>query len=158
MAKKKKDKKENKSKVGWRLKLFIFLFCVGAVLGLKQSCILLLIGLLPAIVAYIVDTTPTQAWFKTVFCFNLAGILPYIAELYFTHGNSLSAMQKQVSDIWMWLMVYLAAGAGWLTIWLCAKGAHSMIALYTSAKIEGHRKKIKKIEQEWGIPPRPSHN
>ena len=160
MAKKDTENDKNakpKRKLGWRMKLMLFIFVVGAIILLKQSCILLLIGMLPAIVAMIVDDTATLAWFKTVFCFNLSGILPFIADLY-QQGNSLSSMQQLVSSFDMWLVVYCAAGAGWLTVWLCGKVSHWLVRLYTQGRIDNHQRKIEKIDKEWSISPVASAN
>jgi len=153
MAKKQKKKNsESKPKrsVSWKTKLFMLVFCIGAVLLLKQSAMLLMVGMLPAIVAYIVDMTPGQAWFKTVFCFNLAGVLPYVSDLYL-QGSGSSALQRQLGDFGMWLVVYLTAGAGWLCLWLSGKATYRMMRFYTQYRIDNHQRKLKKLSEEWNL-------
>ena len=151
-AEKGKDKeKKPKKKGSFKQKLKVFLFVGAAVFFLKQSVIMLMVGLLPAFVAYIVDKTYSNSWFKTVFCFNLAAMLPYIAEVYFEQNNSASAMQAQMGDFFMWFVVYLSAGFAWVLIWACPQFAMLYLKGYHEYKAEEHRRKFDKLKKEWGI-------
>lgn len=149
--KKEKKGKKEKKKGGFVGKLKALFLIAGAIFLLRQSVIMLMVGLLPAFVAYIVDTTNGKSWFKTVFCFNLAGLLPYLAEVYFEKGNSASAMQSQMGDFTMWLVVYLSAGLAWVFIWLCPKVALLCLRGYHEYKAEEHTKKFERLKKEWGI-------
>ncbi len=160
MAKKSKNtqkqEKQQKSgskpkKGGFASKLRLLLLSTIAVLVLQQSVIMLLIGMLPSFVAYIVDNTNSRSWFKTVFCFNLAAMLPYLAELYFDEGNSSAAMQAQMGDFTMWLLIYSSAGLAWVVIWACPKIAAIYLKSYHDLRAQEHRRKFQRLKEEWGI-------
>jgi uncharacterized membrane protein len=143
------QKKKKKNKLRFKTKLMLFISLIGSIFLFQQSTVLLLIGLLPAFVALIVDTTATKSWTKTVFCFNLAGIMPTMAEIAFTSTGS--ALQSRISDMNMWLMAYSAAGAAWLFIWLGPHIAHAWLSVYAKQSIDHHLAKMKQIDVEWNI-------
>jgi hypothetical protein len=153
----KEEKKEEAGKskgkkgggIGSKLILVFLLF--AAIVLLRQSSVLLLVGILPTVVAYLVDETRNRAWYKTVACFNLAGVLPYVFELYFMHGNQMSAVQKQLGNFNMWFVMYASAGAGWLTLWICPQIMQYVLRIFYVNRIEMHQQKIKKIEEEFSL-------
>lgn len=148
MAKEKAEKTAPKNKLSIKSKLLLFLALAGCIFMFRQSTVLLLIGLLPALVALIVDTTSSRAWAKTVFCFNLAGIMPTMAEIFFTgSGGNLD----RIGDMNMWLMAYSAAGAAWLIIWLSPIIAGFWLDIYADYRIERHSAKMAQLDEEWNI-------
>lgn len=148
-AEKNKETKKQSRKLSFKAKLLIFLGLIGSVLLIQQSTVLLLIGLLPSFVALIVDTTATRAWAKTVFCFNLAGMMPTIAEIIFTGTGG--ALQSHVNDMNMWFMAYSAAAAAWVIIWIGPRIALYWLKVYADYRIERHLAKMQQIDKEWGI-------
>src|SRR6478609_8727203 len=47
----------------------------------RTGFVFLIIGLLPSIVAYYMDVTRPHFTFKTIFCFNLSAMMPYIGKI-----------------------------------------------------------------------------
>jgi hypothetical protein len=131
---------------------FLFLLCsVGAIAILKQSVVMLLIGMLPAIVAMIVDNTHGKSWAKTVFCFNLAGLLPSLLEVYIGEGNSMNALQTHMSDMGVWLIAYGCAGLAWLVIGICPLISEKFLGYYAQNRIASYQRKMEKLDAEWSI-------
>jgi len=152
MAKKEKKKKKEKSKkakTSWIFKLSVVFFVIFSIMVLQQTTIMLVIAMLPAIVAYIVDNTSSRSWFKTLFCCNLAGALPYLGEVYFSKGNSFQAMQQQMADFSMWLIIYASAGFAWVLIWGLPQISEAFYRSYYYLKSEEHKKKLRRLKQEW---------
>jgi hypothetical protein len=148
-----KKEKTNKSSSGLRFKtkLLLFIGLIGSIVLLKQSTMFMLVGLLPAIVALIVDTTPKKSWAKAVFCFNFAGILPPLLNLVIAEGNSPKALQLYMGDMSLWLQTYSAAGMAWVFIWLNPIIAEKLLRFYHQARIEKHQKKLQQIDEEWNV-------
>jgi len=76
-------------------------------------CVLLVAGMLPSIVAYIVDQTPRRTLTLTVAPLNLAGTAPYCLQLWFGL-DTVRSLGLFLDSVWVWLVMYLAAAAGWL--------------------------------------------
>jgi hypothetical protein len=75
--------------------------------------VLLVAGMIPTIVAYIVDRTPWRTLTLTVGPLNLAGTAPYCLLLWFG-TDTIQALGQYLGNVWVWLIMYLAAGIGWL--------------------------------------------
>lgn len=142
---KKKKKGSLKSKLLW-------LFGMIAVFALiRQTGMLLIIGMLPTLALKFIDNTEDRLWFKTVFCFNLAGIYPYIIEIVMVHNNSMKALQAQMADSFMWLVVYGAAASGYVAMWFFPIATEFTTRILNVSRIERHQKKIIALNKEWGV-------
>lgn len=159
MANKKQEKakaaltkgKKGKKQVSWRSRIVTFLLIAAAVVLLQQTIIMVVIGMLPAIVAYIVDDTRSRAWSKVVTACNMAGMLPFVVDLYFVSGNSTVAMQQQMSSLFMWMVVYGSAGIAWVLIWGMPKVALFFYRIFHAYRIDEHKKALRKLRREWGM-------
>jgi hypothetical protein len=110
---------------------------------------LLAMGLAPTLVARIVDTTPGRYLMKCVAWMNIAGLVPYLTELWFS-GHDMATAIKLVTDVYTWFFVYSAAGMGWL-LFLGLPGAVAMFrALNAKRRIYFLREKQKDLILEWG--------
>jgi hypothetical protein len=149
-SKKNARTKKGKKKLPFFKKLQIILVALAAVVIFRQTIIMVVIGLLPSIVAFIVDDTRSRSWAKSVSACNLAGLLPFVVEVYFYAGNSVGAMQEKMADFLMWLVVYGAAGLAWLFIWGMPKVAMVFYRVYYTYRIQEHQKALLKLRDEWG--------
>jgi len=79
---------------------------------------LLLAGMLPTLVVLFVDASPEKASrLSAMFTFNVSGVLPYAASLW-EDGMKMQTVVEQLGDIVTWTLMYGAAGAGALALWL----------------------------------------
>ncbi len=140
-----RTKRSLKSKLLW------VCFILGSFALLRGSGLLFILGLLPALVMRYTDITENQYWFKTIFCFNLAGLFPYLIEMYFIHHNSFKALQLQLTDSMMWLFVYGMAAVGYALLWVCPIIAEFFYNMSSHASTKRHRDKLQKLHDEWGI-------
>src|SRR6185369_3849599 len=76
-----------------RLWILVVFSIVGAIL-FKMSFILFFIGMLPAMVAYIVDIDPKKYTSMTVAALNFSGVFPYMLDIYF-RGGTLPAIESK---------------------------------------------------------------
>jgi hypothetical protein len=146
-ARKGRKKAVRPASTGFALK-FIGISFILAVL-IQHSFIFLIAGMLPAIVASIVDRSFSRYQFKTVASLNLAGVAPYLAEL-IEDKNSASAVQSMISQPGVWLVMYSCAGAGWLVAHLSPKLVRHVIEMFSDNKIFAIEKEQNKLIEEWG--------
>lgn len=143
--KKKKRKGRLRSRLLWLL-TFIAIFAL-----LRQTTMLLLVGMLPTLVVKFIDDSEEQFWFKTVLCFNLAGVYPYVIDVVLVHENSLKSLQAQMADSFMWLSAYGSAAVGYAVMWFCPVMTEFFMRVFNTRRIKRHHKKLLRLHQEWGV-------
>jgi hypothetical protein len=75
--------------------------------------IILYSGMLPALVAFLVDNQPGRYLFRTVSVTNFAGILPYQKDSHY-YGMNGTMIVSPAGSFGTWLTIYGAALGGWL--------------------------------------------
>ncbi|MGY9006011.1 MAG: hypothetical protein ACKVJQ_07950 [Alphaproteobacteria bacterium] len=88
------------------------MFVLGMLLALP-TMLVVTIGLLPTLVALVVDVRPGRKAAQSVGALNIAGITPFLVTLWTGQNDIVSAM-KILTDAFAWLVIYSAAGGGWL--------------------------------------------
>lgn len=129
--------------------IFLTILFLSLVVLIRHTFLFLIVALLPTIVAYIVDRTPTKSMFQSVMACNMAGMLPYLAKL-IDMGNSPGMVQTIMGDMLVWLIIYSAAGIGWCMVWLWPHVAYfliNMMALKETLQLELAQRWL---TEEWG--------
>jgi hypothetical protein len=125
----------------------------GAVLFLSvvalPVCALLVVGMLPSIVAYIVDQTPRRTLTLTVGPLNLAGTAPYCLQLWFGI-DTMRALGSFLGNVWVWLVMYLAAALGWLLYLGMPVIVHFLLERAIDRRKARLQQIQKKLRTEWG--------
>ena len=137
-------------KAGGGLQLFLLgLAVIGMAVFAAPTCALMVFGMVPSIVAYVVDrgTRPMLAF--TIAPLNLAGLMPYLLELW-TGQDQMPTVVRLLSNVYVWLVIYLAAGAGWLVF----MGMPRLVALVLERSLDVRKEKLKvlqaKLRADWG--------
>jgi hypothetical protein len=142
-----KDQGEKKPRGMWSLSLLIV--CLGMAFIIQSAFVFLVIGVLPSIVAYYTHAKHERQVFRIVLCCNLAGLIPYMAEL-LESGNNKALLQEYIADPRVWLVVYLSAGAGYLLV-RCTRYVVQFVIEFTSAtkiaRLQGFQNRLL---EEWG--------
>jgi hypothetical protein len=92
--------------------IFITSMVVLAVVALPIF-ILLIVGMIPSGVAYVVDRTPRRMLTLTVGPCNFAATVPFCMQLWFG-SDTIQSLGHLMASPWIWLVMYLGAGVGWL--------------------------------------------
>jgi len=125
----------------------IFLLPVVAVLF--PSCVVLLAGMAPSIVAYMVDRSGGKYLAITVALLNFCGTLPGLTRLW-QEGQTFEAGMRLAADPLHWLISYGAAGGGWI-IYLAVP---PILGLYYSSisntRIDVLKRKQAELIETWG--------
>ena len=142
------DAPTKKSKSGKYTPLIVVLFLICTVL-LQHAFLFLFVALLPAIVAYIVDTKPRQPIFITVAALNFAGLIPFLFYIAMS-PDMLQASAEKMVNVFTWLTIYSAAGMGWLLILFCPILCKATLRGMSKGQIMHLEGQQKKLVEEWG--------
>lgn len=151
----KKEKKTKKSsakekKKGSKMLTLMLIVCSLAMIVFWQmTYVMFVVGMLPSCVAFYVDRTQSHTLFHTVMPCNLAGVLPFIAELIAT-GNKTSSMQMMLGDVSVVLMMYSSAALGWLLVYGSPMFAGFVINALNERQIARVKHTQNKLVKEWG--------
>jgi hypothetical protein len=111
--------------------------------------ILFAVGLLPSLAAIVIDRDRGHYLARTVGAMNLAGVVPYAIGMW-EHGISLAALQQLVTSPFAWLVMYGAAGFGWVLF----LGLPQITAIVLDVQAEQLRSRLearaKTLQEEWG--------
>lgn len=150
MAEKDKDKKASAPKrSGKRKIILITLFSLTAIVLLKMTFVLFIVGLLPTIVAYYVDNSQSRSLFHSVLACNLSGVIPFVGELW-ANGNPISMVGMMLSDIQRLFIMYLSAALGWGLMYVCPIAARLLITSINQHNIHKLKYRQKRLIEEWG--------
>lgn len=129
--------------------VMIVLLLFSMTILLRYAALLFALGMLPAFVASYVDASQERYNYRIVFACNLAGVLPFILQLW-QSGISAESVQDKLSDTNVWLTMYGAAGAGWVLVWVFPRLVHFIISAVQQGKVNLLKQKQKQILDEWG--------
>jgi hypothetical protein len=112
-------------------------------------CILLLTGLVPTMVATLVDRYRAKYLTRTVGFMNLAGLTPLVVQLW-SDGLSMVSVATILSRPANWLTMYGAAGIGWVLF----LGMPSLARIFVDIRADQLQRDLKAraahLVKEWG--------
>ena len=114
-----------------------------------STFLLLIIGLLPSLVALIVDRTPHHSAAICVGASNIAGVAPFLFRLWF-ETPSLAAATAIVTDVFALAIMYGAAAAGQLLFSGLPRLCVSLNAMMVKRKVQRLRDRQRELVEEWG--------
>ena len=141
-----------------KTKAFVILAGIlGILFAALPTAILLSVGLMPTLVALIVDVTRGRYLTKCVAGLNIAGVLPFLHKL-LTTGHDVPTAMAIVSDAFAWLVMYSAAAMGWL-LFMGLPGLVSMIKVLTAKRrVYVLQETQRTLLNEWGDCILPTHD
>jgi hypothetical protein len=150
MAKEKKQKVKTPRR-GPSKALVMMIICgvFGFIIAALPTVIVLCVGMVPTIVAFIIDLTPGRYAARCVAGVNIAGVVPFMDRLWGS-TNDLPAAVGIATDVYAWLAFYAAAGVGWLLF----LGLPGLVASYKTfsarRKANALRERLYELKREWG--------
>jgi hypothetical protein len=135
---------------------FSYLFQIGlsmavlaALIFSLPTVVLLFLGLLPAMVAFIVDDDPRKYATMCVISTNFAGTWFFLLQLW-TGNHSLGEAMEILTNVYAWLLIYSSAALGWLCFLWFPSIAALFMQMTAGRRIAGLKSKQKKLIEEWG--------
>lgn len=149
MAKQAKTTRQGrKSAFGVKAVLYMFVF-FGIVISALPTAMVLAVGLVPTVVALIVDLTPGRYLARCVLGLNVAGIAPFMHSLW-SGGNDMMTAVGIITDAVAWLVIYGSAALGWL-MFMGFPGAVAVFqTLNAKRRIYVLQEKQNLLLEEWG--------
>ena len=113
------------------------------------TILLLLIGMAPSIVAYIVDKRPRKVTARSIGYLNFAGCLPYALKLW-TGQNTISGVLELVFEPSALMIMYSSAAVGWMLNFIIAHIMSAYLAVKHEAKNRSISSRQEDLIKEWG--------
>lgn len=137
-------RRRGRSNLTWILLIATFFLVIAS-----PTVIVLFFGLLPTLVAYIIDRSKGKAATFCVGGVNFVGVFPYIISLW-TERNTVDAAMAIVSDLFVMLVMYSAAAFGWLLFLAMPTVVSSFVLVLQQRKVAQLRAEQKELIEEWG--------
>ena len=135
---------------GQGLTRFVWFILISiAMIVLSPPTMLLLFGLLPTVVAGIVDRTEGKYATFCVFGMNFLGIFPYLADIWFQE-HTIDAAINILTDPLDLMIIYGAAGFGWMIYIAVPPVIVTFISAMSQRRVTTLRDNQRKIIEEWG--------
>lgn len=137
-------RRRGRSTLTWVLLVGTFLLVIAT-----GTMIVLFFGMLPTLVAYIIDRSPQKSAALTVGSINFIGVFPYIMDLWIgmdTYDHAFAI----VTDIFSMLVMYAAAAFGWLLFMAMPAVVSSFVLVLQQRKVALLRAEQKDLIEEWG--------
>lgn len=152
MAKGKKIKKKGKGGKGGRSSignsmLGVFGLISGAVF--MPSAVILCIGMLPTVAAGLSDRIRGETRALTVGAMNLAGCTPFLLQLWSTE-HKLDNAFAIITDPRTIIVIYSAAGVGWIIDWAMAGIVATIMQQRGAARLQAIKERQEALVARWG--------
>jgi len=128
----------------WGLLIFALLLIVAL-----PTVLLFAFGMLPALVAMIIDRTEERSATFCVGGLNFCGVFPYLMDLWFG-DHSLGQAIGQLTDVFVLAVMYGGACMGWMLYLSLPPVIASFIQVMSERRLQQLRKTQRDILDEWG--------
>ena len=135
--------------INWNLILGIGAILVLLTAFSLPSLIVLTVGLLPTGVAFIVDRSDQKTGTFCVGGMNLCGVFPFVMKLW-TGKHTTSAATEIISDVLSLLVMYAAAGFGWIIFLAIPPVVATFLSVVAQTRVKALRASQQEIVNEWG--------
>lgn len=114
-----------------------------------ETIILLLVGLLPTMVAFIIDKSSGKYATLCVGAINIAGIFPSIFILWAGQNSFAQAIQI-ITNVFDLVIMYGAAGFGWMLYIIIPSAVSTLLNIIAQRRISRLRNQQRDLISEWG--------
>jgi hypothetical protein len=129
--------------------VFFLIIAAFAMPFMLPSVVLLLAGLIPTYVAYGTDPDPDKSGAASVGAMNLAGITPFLIDLWMK-GQTLDNAFRLLTDANNWFIILGAAAVGQLVIYAIPQAIATLTLTHAEARVRGLRKNLDMLKESWG--------
>ena len=131
------------------LVLALSVVAIGLLVIAAPALIILFVGMAPTAVAIFIDREPEKHAAISVAALNFAGLCPFLAD--FILGTaSFSRAIELVSDVFVLVVIYGAAAAGWVLVLILPPVAAIVLAVITDSRIQALLKEQRQLVEDWG--------
>ncbi len=131
------------------LLLWLMTGALAATFFALPTMLLLGAGLVPTLVAWIIDRNRDGYAPMAVGMLNLAGLLPSLMGLW-TGGHTIATAARIMSDPYTWLFAFGAAAVGWVLVLGLPKVIETALTFRNEAEIKRLENRKAALVEEWG--------
>ncbi len=143
----KKDKDAPKKSGGGKIIFFMIIF--GCLVPFGVPTLIVCTGFLPTFITMFTDTDPRHSALTTIGYMNLAGVLPFLIELW-QKGQTMEAALGIVYRPETWVVMLGAAGVGQLILYVVPHMVATMVVTKQEARRRILRQAKVELESIWG--------
>lgn len=129
--------------------LLLLLLLAPAGLMMMPTSVLVLAGLAPTFVAYLIDRDPEKSAALTVGAMNLCGVAPFVVRLW-QRGHEMGMTLRMLADPGTWLVMFGAAAIGWLLYFFIPQIVAAVMSLRSQSKIKELEERRSLLVADWG--------
>ena len=123
-------------------------FAIIAV-SMLPTTLILVVGMMPAAVAYFVDTSRERSLGPTVLFLNFAGVLPSLFKLW-QHGHTVDRALDLIMQPTMMLIMLLPAAFGWMLYFYVPMLVSGLLRRNAEMRIRRIEKDQEYLIEQWG--------
>ncbi len=112
--------------------------------------VIMVVGMIPTIVAAIVDRTEGRIRALTIGAINFAGCAPFMIEV-FKKGNNLETAITYILEPRTIVVIYFSAAMGYLIDWAMTGIVSSIMVQKTKSRLKDIQKMQKDLTDRWGM-------
>ena len=145
----KKTTRTSENNSNWYIGLMT-LVAMGMSLVSIYSIIIVLFGMLPGLIAMIVDQEPKRYISKIVLSFNATGLSIYLSRILAAKESANAVAVEYIIEPQTWLTIYSSAAVGWIIYWAIPHFAITLSNIKIQFRIQQLNLELEKLVQEWG--------
>ncbi len=106
-------------------------------------------GMIPTLVAYLIDRDPEKTAPLTVGALNFVGCMVFVISLW-QGSHTIAGAMRLLSDPFVWFAMYGAAAVGWAVYYGVPPMVAAWIAMRAESRIQSLRDEQANLVKEWG--------
>ncbi len=125
------------------------LLVLGLAVFATPALLVLAVGMVPSLVAWVIDREPGHNATIAVTAMNFTGVAPFVAEILMVGATTTRAM-TMVTDVFVLAVMYGAAAVGWALVATMPKVAAIYISVRNEGRIQAMLRERKRLVEDWG--------
>ncbi|MCG8510029.1 MAG: hypothetical protein MI741_12450, partial [Rhodospirillales bacterium] len=143
-----REKREGGSRTNW-IAFWIFVLIVGLIWLSLPTVLMIVVGMPPTLVAWIIDRSHQKSATFCVAGMNFCGLFPHLMD--FWHGtHSLAAAGEIITNVFVLLSIYGAAAFGWMLYVAVPPVVGTFLTVMAQRRVAQLRTLQRQILEEWG--------
>lgn len=134
---------------GMRKVVWILLCMVALLVISLPTVLLLLFGMLPTIVAWVIDRSQQKYATFCVCGMNFSGVFPFLSDIWFKN-HSTDAAVRILTNVFDLTVIYGAAAFGWMMFVAVPPVVTQFISAMLQRRVQVLRAQQQTIVEEWG--------
>ena len=122
---------------------------LGLVVFATPAFVVFAIGVIPSIVAAIIDREPGRNATIAVTATNFAGVAPFVIDLLIS-GATMARAMAMVNDVFVLCVMYGTAAIGWSLVLGMPRVAAVYLSVSNEAKVQAMMREQRRLIEEWG--------